>query len=127
MIRDLHLISSSNIKSAKYNTENGDRYIIFHNGGWPVQYVFREVPNEVIEEWEAEKVSAGTFFNENIKWNFEYLPLDRIRRRGVNASKLTSADPKKGLSRGWGARDIANQYAKTAHRTRGWGHLSKKR
>lgn len=65
------LIQSSNLKSAKYNTDTKELLITFNNGSI---YQYNEVPWELFTKMRMSK-SQGKFFNENISKNYKYVKL----------------------------------------------------
>lgn len=61
-------ISSSNLKSASYNTETQDLTVTFNNGSI---YVYNKVPWEIFTKLRMSE-SQGKYFNENISRKYTY-------------------------------------------------------
>lgn len=61
-------INSSNLKSAKYNTESKDLEITFNNNS---VYEYKGVPWEVFTRFRMSE-SQGKYFNTNISKNYTY-------------------------------------------------------
>lgn len=61
-------IQSSNLKSAKYNTESKDLEITFNNNSI---YEYKDVPWNVFTSFRLSE-SQGKFFNTNISRKYEY-------------------------------------------------------
>lgn len=62
------LIESSNLKSAKFNTEDKSLLIEFNNGSI---YEYDEVPWEIFTKFRMAK-SQGKFFNANMSRKYKY-------------------------------------------------------
>jgi hypothetical protein len=62
------LIESSNLKSAKYNTESQDLVMTFNSGAI---YEYNNVPWEKFTKFRMSK-SQGKYFNENISKSYKY-------------------------------------------------------
>lgn len=61
-------ISSSNLKSASYDTKSEDLTVTFNNGGI---YVYNKVPWDVFTKFRMSD-SQGKFFNANIARTYKY-------------------------------------------------------
>lgn len=61
-------INSTNLKSAKYDTENEDLLISFNNGSI---YVYNKVPWNVFTKFRMSQ-SQGKFFNSEIAKKYKY-------------------------------------------------------
>jgi hypothetical protein len=61
-------ISSSNLKSASYNTETEELLITFNNGSI---YVYNKVPWNIFAKFRISE-SQGKFFNVSIAKNYKY-------------------------------------------------------
>ena len=62
------IISSSNLKGAKFNTENDSLLMEFNNGSI---YEYESVPWNVFTKFRMSE-SHGKFFNANISKNYKY-------------------------------------------------------
>ena len=62
------LIESSNLKSAKYDTESKDLVVTFNSGAI---YEYNNVPWEKFTKFRMSK-SQGKYFNENISRSYKY-------------------------------------------------------
>jgi len=62
------LIESSNLKSAKYDTESKDMIVTFNSGAI---YEYNNVPWEMFTKFRMAK-SQGKYFNENISRKYNY-------------------------------------------------------
>lgn len=66
------LIESSNLKSAKYDTESKDLIVNFNSGGI---YLYSNVPWEIFTKFRMSK-SQGKYFNESISKSYTYKKLE---------------------------------------------------
>lgn len=64
-------IKSTNLRSALYNTENGDLKVTFNNGAI---YLYENVPWELFVKFRMSE-SQGSFLNSTIKKNYTYKKL----------------------------------------------------
>jgi hypothetical protein len=62
------LVNSSNIKSAKYNTESKDLYVEFGNGAL---YEYKDVPWDKFTKFRMSE-SQGKYFSTNISKSYTY-------------------------------------------------------
>jgi hypothetical protein len=62
------IVNSSNIKTAKYNTESKDLIVEFNNGS---QYEYSDVPWEKFTKFRMSE-SQGKYFNTNISKTHKY-------------------------------------------------------
>jgi hypothetical protein len=62
------IIESSNLKSAKYNTESQDLLVTFNSGAI---YEYNKVPWEKFTKFRMAK-SQGKYFNESISRSYKY-------------------------------------------------------
>lgn len=62
------VIESSNLKSAKYNTESQDLWVTFNSGAI---YEYNNVPWEKFTKFRMAK-SQGKYFNESISRSYKY-------------------------------------------------------
>lgn len=66
------VIQSSNLKSAKYNTETEDLHVTFNNGNI---YEYNKVPWNKFTKFRMAE-SQGKYFNENIARSYKYKKIE---------------------------------------------------